>query len=277
MCGVDVLSSKKPRLWVPKRDKLTLMLLLIAAALAAEMTSDTVVAVIDGDVMSLESGERVQLRGVRAPTAKEDYGIEARELTRSLVSGQEVVLAVRDDSRDEHGSLVASVRSLDGDLAVSLVERGYAWIDVASSDDLDLTMLRTAQRAARGARRGVWGTERFVGALHITDFVANADGDDRENINGELVRICNISEQDTNLQGYTLRDLSGNIWTLPSVVVPVGRSVEVRSGTGADQLSPRQPLRIYLGSARPIWNNTEDQATLTDRSGKVVDAVKQQR
>ena len=253
------------------------MLLLFSAALAAETTSETVAAVLDGDVMNMESGERVQLRGVRAPASREDYGIEAREAARSMVNGQEVVLSVRGESRDEHGSLVASVRSLEGDLAVSLVERGYAWIYVVPPDDLDLTMLRTAQNAARAARRGVWGTERFSGALHIADFVANAEGDDRENINGEYLRICNISDQDTNLQGYTLRDRNGNMWTLPAVVVPVGHTIQVHSGTGTNQTSPRQPLVIYLGSDRPIWNNTEDQATLTDRSGKVVDAVQQQR
>lgn len=253
------------------------MIFFLSAALAAETATETVAAVLDGDVMNMTSGERVQLRGVRAPTAKEDYGIEARETARTLVNGQEVVLSVRGVPRDEHGSLVASVRSLEGDLAVSLVERGYAWIHVVPPDDLDLTMLRTAQAAARSARRGVWGTERFARALHITDFVANAAGDDRENINGEYLRVCNISDQDTNLRGYTLRDRNGNMWTLPAVVVPVGHTIVIHSGSGTDQLNPRQPLVIYLGSDRPIWNNTEDQATLTDRSGKVVDAVKQQR
>ena len=260
-----------------RKGKLLPMFLLLSAALAAEISSDTVAAVPDGDVMNLVSGERVQLRGVRAPSSGQDYGIEAREAARAMVSGQEVVLSVRGDPRDEHGRLVASVRSLEGDLALSLVERGYAWIEVVPPDDLDLTMLRSAQRAARAARRGVWATERFAGAFHIVEFIANAEGDDRDNINGELLRIGNISDQDLNLKGYSLRDRNGNMWILPSVVVPVGQTIQIRSGMGSNQINPRQPLVIYLGSDRPIWNNTEDQATLTDRSGRVVDVVKQQR
>ena len=253
------------------------MLLLLSAALAAETSSDTVAAVLDGNVMNLASGERVQLRGVRTPISGQDYGIEAREAARAMVSGQEVVLSVRPEPRDENGSLVASVRSLEGDLALSLVERGYAWIEIVPPDDLDLTMLRSAQRAARAARRGVWGTERFVGAFHIVEFVANAAGDDRDNVNGELVRIGNISDQDLNLKGYNLRDRNGNMWILPAVVVPVGHTVQIRSGMGTDQINPRQPLVIHLGSERPIWNNTDEQATLTDRSGRVVDVVTHQR
>ena len=254
-----------------------MLTLLLSVVSAAEPTTATVTRVIDGDALILDSGDRIQLRGVIAPLTTADYGIEAREVTRALVLDQEVYLSYRPTARDADGNLVAGVRTMGSDLAMSLLQQGYAHLYILPPDNLDLTMLLTAQNAARAASRGLWSTERFAGDLHITEFMATAEGDDRENVNGEYLRICNTAARSVDLHGYTLRDLSSNIWTLPSLVLPVGHTVLVHSGTGINQTNPAEQLVIYLNSDRPIWNNSEDQATLTDRGGHVVDAVKQHR
>ncbi|MFT5686054.1 MAG: endonuclease YncB(thermonuclease family) [Myxococcota bacterium] len=250
------------------------MLTLLLSLAHAAPTSATITTVIDGDSFILDSGDRIQLRGVVAPVAGADYGIEARELVRHLVAEGEVYLAYRPG---EEPVKRASVRTMEGDLAISLLEQGFAHLYILPPDNLDLTMLLTAQNAARAAGRGIWGTERFSGELHIVEFVANAEGDDRENVNGEYLRICNTGVRSMDLSGSTLRDKGGNLWVLPPMILPVGHTVLVHSGVGINQSDPAQQLMIYLGSDRPIWNNTEDQATLTDRAGKVVDAVKQYR
>ena len=249
------------------------MLTLLFSLAHAGPASATIATVLDGDSYVLDSGEHIQLRGVVAPSTREDYGIEARELVRVLIGEGEVFLTYPEDE----GTKRASVQTLEGDLASSLLEQGFAYLSMASPEDIDLTMLSQAQQTARSARRGIWGTARFAGELHIAAFVANAEGDDRENVNGESLTLCNIGAQPLSLDGYTLRDKGGNIWALPPMAVPVGHSVVVRSGVGTNQTDSTAAMVVYLGSDRPIWNNTDDQATLMNRAGRVVDAVQQRR
>lgn len=253
------------------------MLLLLCNALAAEPTDAVAAAARSGDRITLETGERLVLRGVSSPSPGADYGVEARSATRSLVLNEALFLSHRPAGRTEDGAMVASVR-VDGiDLAMHLLEQGYAWLDLRTPDPLDLSRLVAAQDAARASGRGVWSSERFARDLHIAEFVANAPGDDRDNINGETLRLCNISPRPVDLSDFTLRNLNGQIWTLPSVTVPIGHSVTIHAGQGVDQLDPSQPLLVYLGSERPVWNNTEEQVTVTSRAGAVIDAVSSSR
>ena len=110
------------------------------------------------------------------------------------------------------------------------------------------------------------------GAPSITSFHANAAGDDRENVNGEYLRVCNISGTELNIDGYRITDASGNSFGFPAVVIPPGHTIKVHSGHGENQLDPSSQLAVYLGSDGPIWNNEEDRATLYDRFGVVVDS-----
>lgn len=254
-----------------------MLTLLLSAALAAEPTDAVVVAASSGDRLTLDTGDRLVLRGVSAPAPADPYGVEARSATRNLVIDQVVFLSHRPAGRADDGALIASVRVDGVDLAAHLLEQGYAWLDLRAPDTLDLSMLTTAQSAARAASRGVWSSERFAGDLHIAEFVANAPGDDRENVNGEILRLCNISARPVDLSDFTLRNLSGRIWTLPPVTVPVGHSVTIHAGKGINQTDASEPLLVYLSSEKPVWNNTEEQVTITDRSGTVVDAVSVKR
>ena len=240
-------------------------------------TRATVVAVYDGDTLTLSTGDKVRLRGVNTPEIKpaEDYGIEARDAARDLLLNQEVILTYgpSESVRDGYGRLLASVHTADGrDLALHLLEQGLGHVFLIPPESLDATLLVNAQDTARAAGRGIWSTDRYRGDLHITSFHANAPGDDSQNINGEYLRISNVAPRPVDLAGYSLRDLSGKTWPLPSLIVPVGHTVKVHSGTGANQPDPDQQLEVYLGSSQPIWNNSRDRATIYDRYGQVVDA-----
>ncbi len=243
-------------------------------ATAPPPTTATVVGVYDGDTLTLDTGERVRLRGVNTPELKpaEAYGIEARDIAADLLLHQEVYLTYGAVQRDGYGRLLASVRVDGVDLAEHLLEQGMGHIFLIPPDGLDVTTLITAQNAARVAGRGVWSTARYTGVLHITSFHANADGDDRTNINGEYLRICNIAERPIDLSGYSIRDLSGRIWELPPLLIPIGHTVKIHSGTGINQTDPAEQLAVYLGNDQPIWNNTHDRATIYDRYGQVVDS-----
>ena len=123
----------------------------------------------------------------------------------------------------------------------------------------------------RAAKRGIWSTESYSGNFHFTSFHANAAGDDRENVNGEYLRLCNITTQPQSLDGFRITDATGASWDLPGIIVPAGHTVKIHSGRGDNQADPTSQLAIFLGSPTPIWNNKEDRATLFDRYDAVVD------
>lgn len=232
-----------------------------------------VTKVYDGDTITLSTGDRVRLRGANTPELKpaEPYGMDARDATRALVEGKTVHLSYGSVTRDGYGRLLASVAMDDQDLATYLLERGLAHLYVIPPAEMDLAPLIAAQEQARQARRGIWTNPTFQGVLHITSFHANADGDDRSNVNGEYFRVCNLSPTPVDLSGFRISDISGKSWELPSVVLPAGNTVKIHSGKGTNQTDSAEQLEIFLQSADPIWNNQEDRVTIYDRYGKVVD------
>jgi micrococcal nuclease len=257
--------------------------LLVALALPALADEDllpppataTVVAVYDGDTVTLDTGDKVRLRWVNTPELKpaEAFGVEAREAARELVLNKRVNLVYGQVKRDGYGRLIAGIRTDDGgDLSVHLLSLGYGHLFVIPPDETDLSKMITAQEKARGANRGIWSHERYKGDLHITSFHANANGDDRENPHGEYLRVCNVSSNPIDLEGFKLTDISGSTWELPHMVLPTGNTVKIISGKGATQPDPSEQLEVYLQSDGPVWNNSRDRATLYDRYGKVVDA-----
>jgi len=232
-----------------------------------------VASVYDGDTLTLDTGDKVRLRWVNTPELKpaQDYGVEAREAAKRLVLGTEVQLIYGATRRDGYGRLLAGVRTPEKDLSESLLEQGLAHLFIIPPDATDHTRLLAAQKKARDARRGIWSTAAYQGVLHLTSFHANANGDDRLNVNGEYARICNVSGRPVDVDGFRITDMSGRSWVLPSLLLPPGHTVKVHSGHGAHQSDPASQLQIYLGSDQPIWNNTRDRITIYDRHGRMVD------
>ena len=245
-----------------------------AVSTAPPPARSTVVSVYDGDTLTLATGDKVRLVGANCPELKplEDYGTEAREATRALCLEKEAVLQYGATTRDGYGRLLATVQCGGQDLSLHLLQLGLAPVFIIPPDARDPAAALAAQDQARAAKRGIWSTERYQGELHITSFHANAAGDDRENVNGEYLRVANVSSSPLELSGYQLTDLSGRSWTLPSLILPAGHTVKLISGKGENQGSPDSQLEVYLGSDQPVWNNKRDRATLYDRHGRVVDA-----
>jgi endonuclease YncB( thermonuclease family) len=259
-----------------------MILLLIASITLAETTrSARVTSVYDGDTFTLDTGEKVRLAAVNTPELSplEPYAIEARDAAERFLGAAEVTLHLGATEKDGYGRLVAGA-SVDGkQLSEHLVALGLAHLFLIppiepGSDD---GAILGAQAAAKKANRGIWSDNSFRGDLHITSFHANASGDDRENVNGEYLRVCNIASHPLNLEGYALTDASGNRWVLPAMTVPTGHTIRIHSGKGIHQADPKAQLAVYLGSATPIWNNSYDKATLYDRYGRIMDSRIHQR
>jgi len=238
--------------------------------------TSTVKSVYDGDTVTLATGDKIRLRWVNTPELRplEAYGLEAREATERFVRNVKVRLIMESENpRDSYGRVLAGIETDSGNLSLHLIEAGVAHLFIIPPDDTDLKPFLTAQSKARAANRGIWSTERYQGTMHITSFHANAAGDDYQNVNGEYLRVCNITAEPVNLDGYRMTDVSGKSWPLPAIVIPAGHTVKVHSGQGEHQMNASKQLEIYLGSSTPIWNNKRDKAVLYDRFGRVVDSV----
>jgi micrococcal nuclease len=139
---------------------MTALPLLFALALPAahaggQSFTAKVVAIHDGDTISVLRGgrERVRLRlaGIDCPELHQDFGRRAKQLTGRLVFAR-VVTAIPVD-RDRYDRTVARVLVDGEDLCLALVRAGMAWHDTAHSDD---ARLAEAERQARAARLGLW-------------------------------------------------------------------------------------------------------------------------
>jgi endonuclease YncB( thermonuclease family) len=129
------------------------LLFLLAPAARAEVGK--VVAVADGDTLTILTAEKeqvkVRLHGIDAPERKQAFGTKARERLAELAMGKTATAS--GSKRDKYGRTVASL-SVDGrDIGEQLVAEGLAWHYVRYSDD---RRLAEAERKARAARLGLW-------------------------------------------------------------------------------------------------------------------------
>ncbi|GEM_PF-1456920 len=117
-------------------------------------------AVIDGDTVELESGKLVRYIGIDTPEIVFDdcFGKEATEMNRALVEGREVHLSSDRSFTDEEGRLLLYVRSNDTFVNDFLVRDGYAFAAVYAPDVKYSRDFFHAQREAKEARRGLWGS-----------------------------------------------------------------------------------------------------------------------
>ena len=251
------------------------LLLASGVSAGADQIEARVTSVYDGDTFTLENGDKVRLKLVNTPEMRpyEEYATEAKYAVESWVRGRTVTLSVTPgNERDGYGRLIARAATAEGDLSKHLVEQGLAHVFVIPPERDDITELIDAQRIAKENRRGIWRTSRYRGSLHITSFHANAPGDDRENLNGEYLRIANIDTVDVNLEGYRIENAHGDRFVFPAITVPAGHTFKLYTGRGGHQANPEYQLAVYLGSRRPIWNNNLDRAVLKDPDGRVIDS-----
>ena len=121
-----------------------------------------VAAVIDGDTIELESGERVRYLMVDTPETTggkdECFGTEATQFNSDLVLGKEVDLVFDEECEDRYGRLLAYVSVGGREVNSLIIERGFGcvlFIPPSGADREDEFLALEA--AARAAARGVWG------------------------------------------------------------------------------------------------------------------------
>ncbi|MFB7333073.1 lamin tail domain-containing protein [Streptomyces adustus] len=105
--------------------------------------------------------------------------------------------------------------------------------------------------------------------VEITDVQADSPGRDERSdrsLNREWVELTNSTRRVVNLDGWTLRDDSGRVYTFHHYLLDGRDTVRVHTGRG---LGTRTDL--YQGRRDHVWDNYRGTITLRDDRGRFVD------
>jgi hypothetical protein len=102
-----------------------------------------------------------------------------------------------------------------------------------------------------------------VGSVKFSKILFDSPGTDNgsnTSINGEYFRLTNTTRSTINLNGWTVRDAAGHVYTFTTHLLGAGRTVYVHTGRGTNG-KPDSAHR-YWGKTGYIWNNGGDSAYL---------------
>lgn len=135
-----------------------LALLLLAAPLPAAEYSGSIVAVSDGDTLTMlvpngSSYQQVKIRlgEIDAPESRQDYGTRAKQQLSDLAFGRQARVVVQDT--DRYGRTVGRVYVGGFDINAEMIRRGGAWVYRQYAKDPSLPRL---EAEAKAAKRGLW-------------------------------------------------------------------------------------------------------------------------
>jgi len=112
--------------------------------------------------------------------------------------------------------------------------------------------------------------EGVFGPLKITTRHANAKGNDRKNLNGEYVRVCNVNPRPVALAGFVAKDVALHEYIFLAGTLEPVYTAFLLSRAGRQQRRGGQ--LVFHWNARPsIWNNDADTASLFDPDGRRID------
>jgi competence protein ComEC len=110
------------------------------------------------------------------------------------------------------------------------------------------------------------GTTATDDSLQIAAINADAEGDDRENLNDEYVAFENVGDEPLDLSGWTVEDEAGRTYTFANgYTLAAGETVTLHTGSGTDS-----DTDLYWGSGSPIWNNGGDTVIVRNSDGDIV-------
>jgi micrococcal nuclease len=129
---------------------------------SGSLSEARVVAVLDGDTISLDSGERVRYLGVDTPelqrerSAEQAFAREAAERNQQLVRGKTVLLEADAEDRDRYGRLLGYLWVDGQNLSVRLAAEGYATQLTIPPNVKYAEEIAAAEAGAREQGLGLW-------------------------------------------------------------------------------------------------------------------------
>ena len=134
---------------------LFLMLWLMITPAFAEELMGKVIAIADGDTLTVLGGDnqqiKIRLAEIDTPESGQPYGSRARQALAALAFGKQARIVETD--RDRYGRTVGRVYVGGMDVNAELVRQGAAWVYRQYAKDPALFAL---EDEARAAKRGLW-------------------------------------------------------------------------------------------------------------------------
>jgi Lamin Tail Domain len=90
-----------------------------------------------------------------------------------------------------------------------------------------------------------------------------------QKLNQERVTIVNARARPVQLEGFTVSDADGNVYTFGRFRLGPGRWIELHTGHGI-----QARLHVYWGRNRYVWDNDTDTARLRSPTGRLVDTCR---
>jgi len=135
-------------------------LLAVIETAAGETISGKVVAITDGDTLSVVDKDRkrhrIRLAEIDAPERKQAYGTKSRNSLVEICFQKPAVVETAE--KDVYGRLVGKVSCAGVDANTEQVRRGMAWVNARST--LPNSPLPEMEANARLRRLGLWAGEK---------------------------------------------------------------------------------------------------------------------
>jgi len=103
-----------------------LLLLLLLTACQSKENPLTVIDVIDGDTIQLNTGEIVRLICIDAPEKNEEGYLQSQQALQEIVQDKNITLEKDTSERDKYGRLLRYVYANGKDVGAEMIRTGYA-------------------------------------------------------------------------------------------------------------------------------------------------------
>jgi endonuclease YncB( thermonuclease family) len=140
---------------------ISLVLFAPAAVSAGPLTPGLVVAISDGDTITLLTEDKQQLKirlaGIDTPEKKQAFGTKARDHLASRIFKQDVEVDLR--KKDQYGRYLGVIYISGVDINQSMIQDGYAWFYKHYAKDQpkeEAQRYAKAEADARSKQRGLW-------------------------------------------------------------------------------------------------------------------------
>ena len=136
----------------------------VVASDTASVRRAMVEVVIDGDTVTLDSGETIRLAGINTPEIKsgQPFAAVAQQYLEQRVHNRQILVENATDPVDPHDRTLAYLYTLDGEsLQLALLEAGLASVIVIAPNDRHLDEYAAAETRARIAGKGIWSVSNY--------------------------------------------------------------------------------------------------------------------
>lgn len=223
----------------------------------------TVSRVIDGDTLEMANGDVVRLIGIDAPEKTQLHYKDAIEQLKKI-EGKSVRMEKDATNKDRYGRYLRYVFLEDHFVNLELLQNGLAYAYIVNPDKRYEKEFLEAENLARANGLGIWSRSDYSDCFELESFHYNAKGEDDKNLSDEFFVIKNSCRMEISASKWTVRN-TFNSFDIPDFSLDPVSKIKIISGTGKNSNS-----EVFIGSARPIWNNKGDVLYLRDEGGSVI-------